>query len=330
MKVTFPGFVDLQVNGFAGVDFNTPGHSVGQINKAVAAMRATGVTRCLPTIITSSFEHFAACAQTLLACDNLAIAGLHLEGPYISPQDGARGAHPLAHVIPASVEDFKRRQEVANGRIRLVTLAPEVPGALALTAYLVEKNIRVAIGHTAATPEQIHAGMRSGATLSTHLGNGCPQQMHSHDNVIWSQLAADELTVSLIVDGHHLPPAVVKAMMRAKGLPRTILVTDATAAAAAPPGRYRLGDIEVERGMDGRVTQRGASNLAGSSLTLDNAVGNTVRFCGLTLEEVLPLASTQPARYLGSEPRGRVVAEWDPDQYRLTICEVLLDPEASK
>ena len=233
MKVTFPGFVDLQVNGFAGVDFNTPGLSADSIHAAVAALRATGVTRCLPTLITSSFGDFASCAKSILACNDHAFAGLHMEGPYISPEEGARGAHPLGQVIPPSVEDFNRRQDAAQGRILLVTLAPEVPGAIQLIEYLVEKNIRVAIGHTMATRENIHDAILAGATMSTHLGNGCPQLLHRHNSMIWEQLAADELFAGLIVDGHHLPPAVVKCMLRAKGLAKTILVTDAISASAS-------------------------------------------------------------------------------------------------
>jgi N-acetylglucosamine-6-phosphate deacetylase len=322
MKVTFPGFVDLQVNGFAGVDFNTPGCSTEQIGKALGAMRSTGVTRCLPTLITSSFERFAACAKTVLACRDAAIAGLHMEGPYISPEDGARGAHAREHVIRPTIDDFKRRQEAAGGRILLVTLAPEMPGAMDMIEYLADENVRVAIGHTMATREHIRDAIRAGATLSTHLGNGCPQMLHRHNNVIWEQLAADELDASLIVDGHHLPPAVVKSMIRTKGLPRTMLVTDAISAAAAPPGRYRLGELEVEVGADGRVSQPGTANLAGSSLTMNAAVANTAKFCRFTLEQVLPLATTRPAHYLNFEPCGCVTAEWDPAEYRLAVQDV--------
>lgn len=324
MKVWFPGFVDLQVNGFAGVDFNTPGNPPERILAALASIRATGVTRCLPTLITSSLERFAACARAITACADATIAGLHMEGPYISTLDGSRGAHPREHVIAASVDDFKRRQGAAKGRIVLVTLAPEVPGARELIEYLVAQRIRVAIGHTSATREQIRTAISAGATLSTHLGNGCAQTLPRHDNVIWEQLAADELGASLIVDGHHLPGAVVKSLVRAKGLPRVILVTDAVAAAAAPPGHYQLGELQIERDAAGRVAQPGAVHLAGSSLTMNAAVANTARYCDLTLEDVLPLATTNPAHLLGFEPAGQVTAEWDSITCQLTITSVEL------
>ena len=231
MRIQLPGFVDLQVNGFAGVDFNFPGLLVDDIHRACAAIRATGVTRFLPTLITAAVEPCSRLARLIADVDDAAIAGIHLEGPYISPDDGPRGAHPRAHVIAASRDDFSRRQEAARGRIVLVTLAPEVRGALELIEHLAASGVRVAIGHSSGTPEQIRAAVDAGATLSTHLGNGCAAALPRHPNLIWEQLAADTLHASFIVDGHHLPPATVKAMVRAKTPRRAILVTDAMAAA---------------------------------------------------------------------------------------------------
>jgi N-acetylglucosamine-6-phosphate deacetylase len=305
-RVTSPGFFDLQVNGFAGVDFNDPRVTANDVGRALTAMRATGVTQCLPTLITSSHETFAACAKAVLAAKHPLVAGLHIEGPYISPADGFRGAHPREQTASASIDDFKRRQDAAEGRIRLVTLAPEVDGALALIEYLVAQKIRVAIGHTAANTAQIAAAASAGATLSTHLGNGCASMLPRHPNMIWDQLAEDRLRASLIVDGHHLPPSTVKTMIRAKTPARTILVTDAMAAAGRPPGRYRLGSLDVELDANGRVAAPGATNLAGSALTMDRAVVLAARFTGLPLEQVLPMASTYPADYIGLPTVGQI------------------------
>lgn len=314
MALTAPGFVDLQVNGFAGVDFNDPATTAEAVARALDAMRSTGVTRCLPTLITSSFDTFATCAATLLDCGHEAVVGLHMEGPYISPMDGPRGAHPPEHVAAASIEDFKRRQDAARGRIRLVTLAPEVPGARSLIEYLVAHDVRVAIGHTAASSSEIADAIAAGAALSTHLGNGCASLLPRHPNVIWDQLASDALMASFIVDGHHLPPSTVRAMIRAKGVGRSILVTDAIAAAGCPPGRYRLGTLDVELHPNGRVAAPGASNLAGSALTMDRAVATTVRFTGLPLEDVLPMASTIPAAFIGIDPVGLLSIEGSGDE----------------
>lgn len=319
MVIEVPGFVDLQVNGFAGVDFNNPLTTPEEVLRAGQAQRSTGVTAYLPTLITSSFESFARCARTLLEAGDPGILGIHMEGPYISPEDGPRGAHPRQHVRQADRDDFQRRLEAAGGRIVLVTLAPEVPGALSLIEYLVDSGIRVAVGHTAATPERIRDALRAGASLSTHLGNGCAQLLPRHPNFLWEQLASDELAASFIVDGHHLPASTVKAMIRAKTPERSILVTDAIAAAGCPPGRYRIGELEIELNAAGRVCVPDSPYLAGSALKMDEAVANTVRFTGLPLETALSMAGTNPARYLGIEPRGRVSARWDAATSRLHV-----------
>lgn len=322
MRLEFPGLVDIQVNGFAGIDFNTPGLNADEVRTAVAALRASGVTRFLPTLITGSFDRFERCARVLLEVDDPAIAGIHMEGPYISPVDGPRGAHPREHTAPASLDDFSRRQDAAGGRIVLVTVAPEVPGALYLIEYMVAAGLRVAIGHTDAAPAVIRDAVSAGASLSTHLGNGCAAMLPRHSNVIWEQLARDELWASMIADGHHLPPSIVKVISRIKSPTRAILVTDAMAAAGWAPGSYRIGDVNVDVGADRRVSLRGTPFLAGSALTLPEAIGNTVRFSGLPLADVLPMASTVPAEYLDIAPAGTVTADWDAAGARLQILNV--------
>ena len=330
MRIALPGLFDLQVNGFGGIDFNAPNLTADRMAEALERMRATGVTRCLPTLITSSFDCFAANARVVASTSHPAIAGIHMEGPYVSPDEGARGAHPREHVALPTVEDFRRRQHAAGGRIVLVTLAPEVPGALPLIEHLVAAGVRVAIGHTGATSQQIGDAIGAGATLATHLGNGCPQMLPRHPNVIWELLAADALFASMIVDGHHLPPATVKTMVRAKGPGRVILVTDAVAAAAAAPGRYTVGSVECELGEDGRVSLPGTPYLAGSSLTLDRAIANTVRFTGLSIDAVVPMASTIPAAYMGMTTEGTVTADWDDAARVLRICDVTCHADLSR
>jgi N-acetylglucosamine-6-phosphate deacetylase len=327
VTIDCPGFVDLQVNGFAGIDFNTPGCTPDEIERAIAAIRATGVTRFLPTVITAPLDRFASCARALADVRDSAIAGIHMEGPYISPDDGPRGAHPRADVRDASLDDFQRRQEAARGRVVLVTLAPEVPGALELIERLVSDGLRVAIGHSGAAPARIRDAVRAGATLATHLGNGCSQLLPRHPNLIWEQLAADELAATLIVDGHHLPPATVKSMVRVKTPQRTILVTDAIAAAGCGPGRHRLGAVEVDVAADGRTSPARGPDvagspgpyLAGSVLTMPEAIANVLRFADIPLAAAIRMASIQPAQYLGIETAGAVAAAWDPEARRLQI-----------
>jgi N-acetylglucosamine-6-phosphate deacetylase len=322
MVIELPGLFDLQVNGFGGIDFNAPDLTVVRVSDALERIRETGVTRCLPTLVTSSLEHFARNARVLARVSDQAIAGIHMEGPYLSPEDGPRGAHAREFVTPASIDDFDRRQEAAGGRIVLVTLAPEVPGALPLIEHLATSGVRVALGHTAATPRQVLDAISSGATLATHLGNGCAQMLPRHPNIIWELLAADALCASLIADGCHLPPATVKAMVRAKGPGRTMLVTDAVAAAGCAPGLYTLGGVTCELGADGRVSLPGTPYLAGSSLTLPHAIANAVRFTGLPIETVIPMASSLPAAFLGVTTAGAITADWDAEMAELKVLRV--------
>jgi N-acetylglucosamine-6-phosphate deacetylase len=319
-----PGFCDLQVNGFAGVDFNDPATRPEEVAQAAAAMESTGVTAFLPTLISSSLAHFGQCAASVLASGAPGVLGLHMEGPYISPDEGPRGAHDPAAMMAASVDDFARRQEAADGRIRLVTLAPEVPGALDLIEQLVAAGVRVALGHTAASPETIVEAVRRGATLSTHLGNGCASTMPRHPNLLWEQLGQDGLHASFIADGHHLSASTLKAMVRAKTPARSLLVTDATAAAGAVPGEYTLGTRRIRLGADGRVTLLDGTRFAGSALTLDAAVGHVVRAAGIRVHEGLAMASTQPATYLGVAPRGMVHADWDDAAGRLRVTRLVV------
>ncbi|HYM10233.1 MAG TPA: N-acetylglucosamine-6-phosphate deacetylase, partial [Bryobacterales bacterium] len=296
-----PGFIDLQVNGFAGVDYNSPETTLDDIARSIRAMRSAGVTRFFPTVITGSRENMLAALRNLARAagqldEGASIAGVHVEGPFLSPDDGPRGAHPRQHVRPPDGGEYRRMQEAAGGAIRLFTLAPEWPGATALIELLVKDGVVASIGHTAAAPEQIRDAIRAGATMSTHLGNGAHGVLPRHPNYIWEQMAADELYAGLIVDGIHLPPSFVKCAVRAKGLERSVLVTDATACAGSAPGRYRLGDVDVELTADNRVQIVGTRTLAGSALRMDQGVENLMRFAGLSLLDALRMATVNPAR----------------------------------
>ncbi len=306
-----PGWIDLQVNGFAGVDYNSPASTQDQIAQSIRAMFASGVTRMFPTVITGSPENMTAALRNLArAKDSIdegpAMEAFHLEGPYISPHDGPRGAHPAQWVREPDLSEFKRFQEAANGNIRLVTLSPEWPEAPRFIEKIVEKGVVASIGHTRASASQIADAVAAGATLSTHLGNGADAMLPKHPNYIWEQLAEDRLAASFIVDGFHLAPSFLKVALRAKGLERSLLVTDAVMPAGCPPGPYRLGEVEVELHGDGSVRLTGGSRLAGSALRMDQAIANVMRTAGLTLREAITLATRNPARVgrIASRQRG--------------------------
>ena len=202
-------FVDLQVNGFAGVDFNSPSAAHQDIQRAIAAIFSTGVARFFPTVITGAPDAMLAALRNLAAAREAlphgqAIEALHVEGPHISPEDGPRGAHPKEWVRPPDFAEFQRWQDAAQGLVRLVTLSPEWPGAPRYIEQITELGVVAAIGHTRATPAQLHDAVSAGATLSTHLGNGAGSRTRTEDFIAY-QLNEPRLAASFIVDNHHLP-----------------------------------------------------------------------------------------------------------------------------
>jgi len=233
------------------------------------------------------------------------VAGIHLEGPYISPQDGVRGVHPREYCRRPDWDEFRRLQEAAGGRIRILTMAVEFHQAPGFIEQVAASGVVVAIGHTAADSAQIHAAVDAGARMSTHLGNGSHPMIRRHSNYIWDQLAEDRLTAGLIVDGHHLPPEVVKTFVRAKTPGRCILVSDLVGLAGSPPGRYASSLCDVEVLPSGKLVIAGqAELLAGASEPIGTGVANVIRFAGASLTEAVRMAVDHPARLLGIHPGG--------------------------
>ncbi|MGD0132332.1 MAG: amidohydrolase family protein [Bryobacteraceae bacterium] len=337
-----PGWIDLQVNGFAGVDYNSAAATHEQIAQSIRAQFACGVTRHFPTVITGSPENMTAALRNLASAkesiaEGAAMEAFHLEGPYISPADGPRGAHPARWVRPPDLDEFQGFQEAALGHIRLVTLSPEWPEAPRFIEKIVEKGVVASIGHTRASASEIADAVSAGATLSTHLGNGTDAVLPKTANYIWEQLAEDRLAASFIVDGFHLPAPFLNVALRAKGLERSLLVTDAVMPAGCPPGAYKLGEVDVELKEDGSVRLAGGSRLAGSALRMDHAIGNVMRTAGLNLREAVTLATRNPARVgrvpyrqRGLNPGDRadlVRFRLDESSCQLTILETYLNGE---
>ncbi|HEX4143845.1 MAG TPA: amidohydrolase family protein [Pirellulales bacterium] len=301
-----PGWVDLQINGYGGQEFTAPDLTSENAIAIGESLTRFGVTRFCPTLTTASRGDLLAGLTTLRrACRQspefaALVAGIHLEGPYISAEDGPRGAHPRVHCRPPDAEEFDLLADAAEGQIRLVTLSPEFDGAPQFIARLVARGVRVAIGHTAATAAQIAAAVDAGATLSTHLGNGAHAVLRRHPNYLWDQLAEDRLTASLIVDGHHLPPAVVKTFVRAKTTDRIVLVSDLSGFAGLPAGRYETALCPLEILGDGRLVVAGQRQmLAGAGEPIGTGVVGVMRYAGVDRATALAMASIQPARVLG-------------------------------
>lgn len=294
-----PGLVDLQVNGFAGVDFNSGTVTAPELDRALEAMLATGVTTCLPTIITAHAHELEARLAVLdraVTESRLGASmcpGYHLEGPFLNPTPGYAGCHPPDAMIAADAGLVARLERRLARPILMVTLAPEMAGGVEAVAALARAGKIVAIGHSAADFEIVRAATDAGATLSTHLGNGLPQQMHKLANPLFAQLGEDRLMAGFIADGIHIDPRALKSLIRAKGLDRCILVTDAVVAAGAAPGRYSFAGMPVDLAADGSVRQPGGASLAGSALKLDDAVRNVVAWGIATAEQAIAMASAQ-------------------------------------
>jgi N-acetylglucosamine-6-phosphate deacetylase len=296
---------DFQVNGFGGVDFQRDDLSAGDLRRCASALRGHGVGCIFATLVTAGVERVCLRLEGLErarssdAAVERMIAGYHLEGPWLSPKAGFRGAHPAGPMHAPSLPEFSRMQEAAGGRIRLVTLAPEWPGSPGFIAEVVRQGVHVSLGHTDATEEEIGAAIAAGARFATHLGNGAPAVLPRHDNIIQRLLSRDELTACLIPDGVHLPPFVLRNLFRAKPPGRVLFTTDAMAGAGAPPGAYTIGELTVSIGADGVARQPGGEGFAGSTLAPDDGVLNTARYLGLGIPEARRLWSEAPAAAFG-------------------------------
>jgi N-acetylglucosamine-6-phosphate deacetylase len=301
-----PGWIDLQVNGFNGFDFNGETTSVMDVAGITDALLMKGVTGYLPTVITGSYDRIRQAMTAISdACGqyphvNRSVLGIHLEGPYISAEDGPRGAHDIAYVRDPDWQEFIEWQEASGNRIRLVTVAPERRGAISFIKKLKQAGVAVSIGHTNANPVEIELAVEAGATLSTHLGNAAHPFLPRHPNYIWDQLAEDRLCATFIADGHHLRAPVLKAMLRAKR-DKFILVSDSVKFGGMKPGRYSsvIGSM-VELHPDGKLTPvENPLILAGSAQALDVGVANAVCLAGITLTEAVEAVTARPAQALG-------------------------------
>jgi N-acetylglucosamine-6-phosphate deacetylase len=300
-----PALFDIQINGALGHRFGSPELTAEEIWSIVTVCHRHGLGGLCPTLITDSTDNLVQALRSLsraLAQDRhlgTVMPCFHLEGPWISPEDGPRGAHSREHVRPPDWDEFLRLQDAAQGRIRLLTLAPEWEQAVRFIEKVVQTGVVVALGHTAASEADIQAAIDAGARLSTHLGNGCAVWLHRHENVLWYQLAADQLWCSLICDGHHLPPAILRCLVRCKTPDRVLLTCDASPLAGMPPGQYTVWGQKLEVLADGRIVVAGTPYLAGSSVFTDTCVRQVIAHAGVSLSESIAMASARPRSLLG-------------------------------
>jgi N-acetylglucosamine-6-phosphate deacetylase len=313
-----PGLIDLQVNGLLGLDVNAADLTTDVIHDLVRAEARCGVTGFCPTLVTAAEDRLSHALAVIARArqedgrTRHAVLGVHVEGPYLCAEDGPRGAHDPAALRVPSTEEFDRWQRAAGGAVRIVTLAPELPGAMDYIRHIRDRGTIAAVGHTGASAAQIRAAADAGAKLSTHLGNGAHAMLPRHPNYLWAQLAETRLAASFIADGHHLPADTFLAMVRAKGTGRRILVSDSVALAGCAPGTYQTpvgGTVTLHP--DGRLVLGDTDLLAGSACTLLDCARWAVRRAGLDLGRVAAMASSGPAALLGLTDRGQFeVGAW--------------------
>ena len=310
--VIAPGLIDNQINGYTNVDFSGDNLTAEDFVKAAESIWRGGVTTFVPTLITSSNDLLIknlktlnnACGQNDLVSKS--VPGFHLEGPYISTEEGYRGCHPVQYIHKPSWEEFMIFQEAAGGKIIQVTIAPELEGAAEFIRKCTREGIITGIGHTAASSEQITEAVDNGARLSTHLGNGCANMIHRHKNPLWAQLADDRLTASVIADGLHLLPEEMQVFYKVKGPDKIILTSDVIYLAGMAPGKYSFLGSEVILNDEGMLLNTEQNCLAGASFPLKYGVENMVTLSGCSLWQAIKMASSNVARILNLEERGNL------------------------
>ena len=307
-----PGFFDNQVNGFAGVSFAFGESDLTPegIKLATSELWKKGVTTYLPTLTTNSQEVLVTNFKLLANAvndDKLlgSIPGFHLEGPYINPEDGFRGAHPKQFVRLPDWNEFMEMYTASGENILQVTISPEMEGAQEFIKKCTEKGIVVAVGHHNANKEQLNLAVKNGAKISTHLGNGCANMINRHYNPFWSQLANDDLMISIICDGFHLLPEEIQVFYKVKGVDKTIITSDVTSYAALPPGQYKTQTGEtIELTPEGKLHYPAQQVLYGSASPITKGVGYVMKVTGCLLADAIQMASTNPAKLYNLTDRG--------------------------
>jgi N-acetylglucosamine-6-phosphate deacetylase len=304
-----PGFIDLQINGFANVGFSDEGLTVEGVREATEALWREGVTTYFPTIITHPHEriktNFAVLAKASEDPEiGPSVPGFFLEGPYISPVQGYRGAHLEKWVRDPNWEEFLEYYEAAKGKILKIAVAPEMPGTIDFIKKCVGKGIVVSLAHTNATADDVQKAVDAGATVSTHLGNGCANMIHRHHNPIWPQLAHEQISPTIIVDGHHLTREEVITFYKVKGPENTMLVSDVTKLAGMPPGEYSYGGKTVVLTADNELKFPAEGVLAGAATPMRTCIGKMMDFTGCSLAEAINMSAKNQARVFGLKDRG--------------------------
>ncbi len=298
------GYIDLQVNGFGGIDFSSPELSIDGVSQVTRELNRQGTVKFLPTIISSPpqvYEHNLPILASAMKLPEIKdhITGIHLEGPFISKKPGLRGAHKPASITLPDIPLFDRFMKLSGENIKMLTLAAELPGAEQLCRHATKRGVTVSLGHQDATSEDLQRLVDAGAKSLTHLGNGIPRKIDRHNNPLWAGIANDDLTAMIITDGHHLPLPLLKTIIRTKGMDRIVVVSDSSPVAGLNPGNYKTFGQIVRLERNGRLSIPRTGYLAGSSATMKKCI-TYLEETGLLSEQELEKAGIHnPARLIG-------------------------------
>ena len=302
-----PIWVDLQVNGYAGVDFNAPGLTVEAVKTVTDRLNADGTAAFLPTLVTGDPEMLVATVRTVMAARRKyasverSIPGFFMEGPFISDKPGAVGTHPVEWVRPPDVALFERFQDAAEGLVKMVNVAAEVPGMPAFVKYLVAHGVTVSLGHQLAkSPADVEECLAAGARAFTHLGNGIPNEVNRHDNIVFTALVEDRATIMFIPDGHHLPDTMLKLYVRAVPIDRLVAVSDAQYPAGMPPGEYDVCGAHARLEPNGLLWNPARNCLVGATTPIARMMALLQERVGLTEAECLKIGRDNPLALMES------------------------------
>lgn len=306
-RTSLPGFVDLQVNGYKGVDFSAKGLTPEQVAFVCRSLAAEGTAAFVATVISSPievYEHNLPVLASVAEQDEFKgrLLGIHLEGPFVSDVPGAIGCHNAEHIEEPDTALFDRLFTLARGRIRMMTVAAEVAGAEELARHAASRGVRVLIGHSMAMENDLAKMVAAGATGITHLGNAVPNTLHRHNNPLWAALAEDRLSATMIADGIHVPPPMLKSMIRAKGVERTIVISDSSPPAGLPPGRYVTLGNETVLEKTGRLYNPEKQCLVGSSFNMLMSMNFLASLGFLSPDDLAAVGFRNPLAFLGLKP----------------------------
>ena len=305
-----PGLIDIQINGFVGVDFSGPNLTVEDVRKVTKALWKEGVTSYFPTVITQDISIIKKNLAILAKAKDdpeigMSIPGFHLEGPYISPIKGFRGAHLEKYIKKPNWKEFLEIQKAANNHIKLITLAPELEGAIPFIENCVKSGLVVSLGHHNGSVSDIQNAVKAGARMATHLGNGCANQINRHHNPLWPQLSEDLIKITIIADGFHLTKEEVRSFYKVKGSHNTILVSDALDLAGLPQGEYIRGERKLLLTPE-VVKFPGENVLAGAASPISKCLEVMMNYTQCSIAEAIRMACSNPAEIFSLNHLGAI------------------------